>query len=206
MTVVRLCSCHFWEVCSTSGSKSVYKAFLKKSISCPNLKPMVSFYFFLQTFCQAMSAFERNIFFSDILWNYKFVSHMQDKKICHLQVDVNNFPAVCRLQIVAVIVIAFSFALSICYFVQGMAISAVTWDAEPLLRPVPVLAWWHLHSADKPRLSCQPCEFQELLKIVSYTSGTDQRRGHFSGIWAARAFLHALYRSRESINSFFASD
>lgn len=78
-------------------------------------------------------------------------------------------------------------------FGQGMAISAVTWDAEPILRPLPVLAWRHLHSADKPRLRCQPCESQEFLKHVSYTRNTN-RREHFSGICEAHDCVHALYK------------
>lgn len=88
-----------------------------------------------------MSAFEGELFFSFSDRKCEYLSvYMQDEKICHLQVDVNSFPAVCRQPIfmlsehgdsftslvVVVIMITFSFAWSVCYFIQGMAISAVT--------------------------------------------------------------------------------
>lgn len=146
----------------------LYKLFVKQSIEwnlCQQLKGI--FFFFFP--------------FSDRKCEYLSV-HLQDEKICHLQHDVNSFTAVCRQPIlmfflhsdffaslvVVVIVITFSFAWSLCYFAQGMAVSAVTWDAQPILRPLSVLAWWHLHSADKPRFGCQPCKSQEFLKHVSY--------------------------------------
>lgn len=150
----------------------------KISISCPNVKPMFFFTFLYKIFvrqsiewnlCQHL----KGIFFFYFLTENASICQF----ICRIKRSVNSFPAVCKQPIfmlsehgdffvplvVAMIVINFFFSWSLCYFVQGMAISAVTWDAEPILRPVPVLAWWHLHSADKPRLSCQPCESQECL-------------------------------------------
>lgn len=39
-----------------------------------------------------------------------------------------------------------------------MAVLVVPWDAQPILRPVPVLTWWHLHTSDQPWFCCQPSE------------------------------------------------